>query len=85
MNVSIHRVDEDKLQREKEDMVAEGWKPISESDRTVVLHKDGGVGSAGTHLIVAILTVWWTFGLGNLLYLIYKKYGCIEELRLKVE
>lgn len=30
------------------------------------------VGSAGGHLLVAVLTIWWTMGVGNLLYGAYK-------------
>ena len=37
-------------------------------------------GSLKNHVIIAVLTVWWTMGLGNLAYAAYCFYGFGESL-----
>jgi len=59
------------LQRQIDDAIAEGWRIESETPERVVLVKRN-VGSLGVHLIVALLTGWWSFGLVNLVYGAYK-------------
>lgn len=41
-------------------------------------------GSSGTHLIIALFTIWWTFGLANTLYAIFKRVTA-EEVIIKIE
>lgn len=41
-------------------------------------------GTAGMHIIIAVLTVWWTLGLGNITYAIYQ-YMTADEVQIKVE
>ncbi|MFC7081205.1 zinc ribbon domain-containing protein [Halorussus caseinilyticus] len=59
------------LQRQIDDAIADGWRIESETPERVVLVKRN-VGSLGVHLILALLTGWWSFGLVNLVYGGYK-------------
>lgn len=53
------------------ELVESGWRIESESDDRVTL-VDRQFGSATAHLLIAVLTIWWTMGVGNLLYGAYK-------------
>ncbi|ELY61605.1 zinc ribbon domain-containing protein [Natronolimnohabitans innermongolicus] len=58
------------LQRRIDDLVAEGWT-IEDEDRDRVVMVDREFGSVGSHVLVALLTIWWTMGIGNLLWAAY--------------
>lgn len=60
-----------RLQREIEDLVAQGWR-IEDEDRDRVVMVNREFGSLGSHLVVALLTLWWSMGLGNLAWGAYK-------------
>lgn len=64
----------DLFQRRIEDEQTEGWKVNEDGDEKVVMMKPN-YGSMGGHVLVAILTVWWTLGIGNALYAAYKYWG----------
>lgn len=64
----------DEFQRQIDDEKVEGWKVKQDGDERVVMAKPN-YGSGGGHLVVALLTVWWTLGIGNLLYLGYKYFS----------
>jgi len=61
----------ERLQRRIDDAVADGWRIESETPERVVLVKQT-VGSLWVHLVLAVLTAWWSFGLINLVYGGYK-------------
>lgn len=84
-NVSVKRVTKDKLDSEIEDKSVEGWVLQNRGDNLAILKKAGGWGSAGGHILIAVLTFWWTLGIGNLAYALYKHYGSASELHIKVE
>lgn len=48
-----------------------GWTVTERKKYTVLLEKQS-FGSLKAHIVVAILTVWWSFGIGNILYALYK-------------
>lgn len=64
----------DIFQRRLEDEEVEGWKIKDDGDERVVMMKPN-YGSMGGHVLVAALTVWWTFGIGNALYAAYKYFS----------
>jgi hypothetical protein len=64
----------ERARREIEDALAAGWRIESEGPHRVVL-VDREFGSVGGHLVVALLTFWWTMGLGNLVYAAYKYFN----------
>lgn len=55
------------LDNAKDDLIEEGWSVSKEATDKVVM-RDNDYGSFGAHSLVFLLTVWWTFGFGNLLY-----------------
>ena len=80
----IRRVDN---QREMEeiidDYVTTGYKVISRGETTTKVRENGGWGSIGGHLITLLLTSWFTFGIGNLIYALVKHYSG-EKVLVKV-
>jgi hypothetical protein len=64
----------DQFRRQIEDENVEGWKVKEDGDERVVMHKPN-YGSLGAHVLIAILTIWWTLGIGNALYAAYCYFG----------
>lgn len=59
-----------RLQREVDDLVAQGWRIEEETpDRVVMV--DRAFGSAVSHVLVALLTFWFTMGIGNVVWAAY--------------
>mgnify|MGYP006283197777 CR=1 FL=1 len=66
------------LQRKVDDARVEGWSLDKEQgDRAIMVRR--GYGTLGGHVLVALLTVWWTLGLGNVVYAAYKYFGDAEK------
>lgn len=63
----------DEFERRIEDEQVEGWKIQEDGDERVVMMKPN-YGSMGGHLLVALLTIWWTLGIGNVVYAAYKYF-----------
>ena len=84
-NVSVKRVTADKLDSEIEDKTVEGWVLQNRGDKLAIMKKAGSWGSTGGHILMAILTFWWTLGIGNLAYALYVHYAKASELHIKVE
>lgn len=82
---SVRRVSAAQFNAAVEDAQVEGWKLQSKGDRVATLTKPGEYGSALGHIVVFVLTVWWTIGLGNLAYAGYKYMTTKKELQIKVE
>lgn len=80
----IRRVDDQKEKEQvTEDFLTRGYKIKNEGQSsTLVKKKTWGSGSG--HLVVAALTIWWTFGFGNVAYAIYKNLTA-EEVQIKVD
>ena len=57
----------DHYRREVTEKVEAGFRIEEETDERVTLVRRT-VGSPRTHLILAVLTIWWAMGLPNLLY-----------------
>lgn len=57
----------EQLRREITELVAQGWTIEDEGrDRVVMVNRT--FGSVASHIVIAILTIWWTMGLGNILW-----------------
>lgn len=70
----------ERLQREVDDLVAQGWRIEDErADRVVMVDRE--FGSLLSHVLVAILTIWWTFGLGNV---VWGAYNYVNRSRRRV-
>lgn len=74
----------DDLARKVEDANVEGWELLEvDDDGTRAVVVDRGYGSILVHILVALLTIWWTVGLGNLAYAGYKYYADAEKKVLR--
>jgi hypothetical protein len=58
--------------------VESGWRIEEETAERVTLVKRS-IGSAKTHLLIAVLTIWWAMGVPNLLYGAYKYVADAEQ------
>ena len=59
-----------RLQQEIDDLIAQGWRIEEETpDRVVMIDRE--FGSVGSHVLVAILTIWFSMGLGNVVWAAY--------------
>ena len=86
MKTNIKRVKNKKeLEEAIEDAQVEGWKLDTRGEKNAVLKKSGNFGGILGHFIVFVLTVWWTFLLGNMAYAGYQYLITGQELRIKVK
>ncbi|QFU83450.1 zinc ribbon domain-containing protein [Natronorubrum aibiense] len=69
-----------RLQREIDDLVAQGWR-IEDEDRDRVVMVNREFGSLASHVVVALLTFWWTMGLGNV---VWGAYNYVSNSRRRV-
>jgi hypothetical protein len=84
-DVSVKRVQKDKLQNAIDDNISMGFTLKSQSDNVALLEKPGNWGTIGWHIVIFLVTGWWLFGLWNLGYALYSRYGKKQELQLKVD
>lgn len=61
----------ERLRREIDDALRAGWKIEDESPDRVVLVKRN-FGDLGIHVVIALLTAWWSFGVINGVYAAFK-------------
>lgn len=74
----IRRVEDVReMERLVDDYVTRGYRLKNQGDATAVV-SDRDWGSGLVHVLVAVLTLWWTFGLGNLIYAAYSRYTADE-------
>jgi hypothetical protein len=74
----------EELQREIEDLRVEGWQLKEEQGENKAIMVRRKYGSLGAHVLVGLLTVWWTLGIGNALYAAYKYFGDSEKKVVRV-
>jgi hypothetical protein len=80
----VRRVDDQKeLERSVDEFMIRGYQIKSEGETSTRMKKKDW-GDPGVHLIIAVLTIWWTFGLANVLYAIYKGVNA-EEVIIRIE
>ena len=61
----------EELQRQIDEAIVEGWRIESETpDRIVLVKRE--YGNLGVHVLLAVLTAWWSFGLINVAYAAFK-------------
>jgi hypothetical protein len=65
-----------------DEFITQGYKVQSQGQNTVIV-KQSSWGSLPGHLLVALFTVWWTFGLGNLVYALAVHKS--DEVTIKVD
>ncbi|GAA0660246.1 zinc ribbon domain-containing protein [Natronoarchaeum mannanilyticum] len=68
------------LRKRLDAAIADGWQIEQETpDRVVLVRRS--YGSVGVHLLLAVFTAWWSFGVFNLLY---AGYCYLEESERRV-
>lgn len=60
----------ERFQRRLDEEYADGWRIAREGETYAVLRRPD-YGSPWIHAVIAVTTVWFTFGLANLLYAVY--------------
>ncbi|MFD1564051.1 zinc ribbon domain-containing protein [Haloarchaeobius amylolyticus] len=69
-----------RVQREIDDLVAQGWRIEEETpDRVVMVDRE--FGSIGSHIVVALLTFWFSLGVGNV---VWAAYNYVSNSRRRV-
>lgn len=85
--MAVSRIRKTQSQREHDsivdDFVTQGHEVIEQGERTTLLRKKSW-GSLLGHTIVALLTIWWTFGVGNLVYALVAHYTA-EKIMVRIE
>ncbi|QSW98541.1 zinc ribbon domain-containing protein [Haloterrigena alkaliphila] len=69
-----------RLQREIDDLIAQGWTIDEEAPDHVVM-VDREFGSLLSHLLVALLTFWFSMGVGNV---VWGAYNYVSNSRRRV-
>jgi len=82
--MEVKRVTKKKFEMTVEDKVAEGYKLETKTNTQAVLVKRD-LGSAFWHIIIFLFTIWWTAGLGNLLYALYRYFVKADVVTIKTE
>lgn len=80
----IRRVDDSReMEKVTDDFITQGYKIKNQGERSTMMKKSTW-GSGSGHLIVALFTVWFTLGFGNIIYAVYKHFTA-EEVKIQVE
>ena len=80
----LRRVSSQKeLEAVLDDYITQGYEVINQGEKSTLIRKKAW-GTAGGHMICALLTVWWTIGIGNLAYALYAHYAA-EQVVLRIE
>lgn len=84
--MATNRIRHTQSQREfeqiRDEYITQGYKVESEGESGTLVKKSTW-GSVAGHLGVALLTVWWTLGLGNLAYALIAHKS--DEVMIKLD
>lgn len=86
--VDYNRIRKVKSQREYEQLIDEyvtlGYNVKDRGELTCALEKTN-FGSVTSHAIVAVVSVWWTFFIGNIVWALYNYYSKSDRVLIKLE
>lgn len=71
------------LENMLDDYMTQGYEIIEQGQTTAMVRRKTW-GSAGGHVLWALLTVWFTLGFGNLAYALVAHYNA-ERVMLKID
>lgn len=83
MNRTRRVKNQKEMDKKIDEYITRGYKVKMRGSHSARMKKKDW-GSGGNHLIIALFTIWWTLGLGNALYGIYKR-ATAEEIVIKVD
>lgn len=66
-----------------DDFHTQGYEIIRQGEETALLRRKSW-GSVAGHVLWGLLTLWWSFGIGNLLYAVAAHYAA-EKVMLKID
>ncbi|WP_068866062.1 hypothetical protein [Prosthecochloris sp. CIB 2401] len=66
-----------------DDYITQGYEVLEQGERSTMVRKKTW-GSAGGHVLWALLTVWFTLGIGNVVYALIAHYNA-EKVMLKLD
>ena len=72
-----------KMEELIDDYITLGYRVVTEGEVTTKMKKTE-YGGIGAHILIFIVTVWFTLGLGNVAYAIYRYYTG-DEVLIKIE
>ncbi|MFC7057656.1 hypothetical protein [Halovenus salina] len=81
-NTNLSPEGERQFKQAIDDKKVEGWDVKSRQGDRVVLVKRG-FGSLGSHVLVALLTAWWTVFIGNVVYAAYKYFIDTDKMVIR--
>lgn len=67
----------------RDDFITQGYDVLREGEGTLLMRRSTW-GSTGYHVIIALLTIWWTIGIGNLIYALIA-HNTADQIMLKLE
>lgn len=71
------------LETVRDDFITQGYEVLREGEGTLLMRKSTW-GSTGNHVIIALVTAWWTIFIGNLIYAVVAHNGA-DQVMLKLE
>lgn len=71
------------MQSVRDDFITQGYEVRTEGQYSLLMRKKDW-GSVGWHVVIAIFTIWWTIGIGNLIYAVIA-HTTAEQVMLKME
>ena len=67
----------------RDDFITQGYEVLREGEGTLLMRR-GTWGTTGMHVLVALFTVWWTLGIGNLIYALIAHFTA-DQVMVKLE
>ena len=83
-NVRLRKVsNRNQLEEKIDDYQIQGYTVKERSEKHGLL-QNSDWGSGSVHFLVFVLTVWWSLGIGNLVYLLYAYLVKSKQIMIKV-
>jgi len=80
---TIRVSNEPDLDARRDELERAGYHVVNATPGTVTLTKRDH-GSLAWHLFVFVATFWWTVGIGNLLYALYRRYTSFDRVTIRM-
>ena len=71
------------LQQVRDDFMTQGYEVLREGEGTILMRVKTW-GSTGYHVVIALLTAWWTLGIANIVYALVAHNGA-DQVMIKFD